>query len=302
MKKIFISMIAVAAVAACAKTEVAYEAPEAISFKAVNSNVTKTTGPQSGTFADNMVVYAQYMSGDDASNNEAWWSEPKVFVKQGTTPGTWKSTDATWPQFGGLQFAGYSISDETTTANVAYSYDNNQFVFTDYSTSNQFDLGYFLNTETFEKEEVHVTFKHALAQVLYVSDDSSIEIVSVKLVDTPTTASTLTINNSGVTAATSATEDDVTINTTGVLVLPGTASQVEVVYRKKIVGETWSAPQKVTTTEKPVATWVAGKKYSYNITVAEYTDAMDIVISAEWTEWVDEDGKGNTLGGTVEVK
>ena len=42
MKKIFFSIMAVAALAACTKSEVAYEAPAEIGFKAVAGNITKT--------------------------------------------------------------------------------------------------------------------------------------------------------------------------------------------------------------------------------------------------------------------
>ena len=42
MKRIVLAITAVAALAACTKSEVAYEAPAEIGFKAVAGNITKT--------------------------------------------------------------------------------------------------------------------------------------------------------------------------------------------------------------------------------------------------------------------
>ena len=74
MKKIFISLFAVAALAACTKSEVAYEAANEISFAPVAKNITKGavgTVNGKGTYptAQPLGVYANY--GADAPSANA---------------------------------------------------------------------------------------------------------------------------------------------------------------------------------------------------------------------------------------
>lgn len=139
MKKIFFSLVAIAALAACSKSEVQYEPAGEIAFAPIASNVTKSVAGYDGDTFDgvfptdvNLYVFA------NASNDEgtAWtdpyfanalfkWDDAKgVEDVQGTvaTEGAYAGDPTRyWPNVKTLKFAGYSdacnVSDLTPTMN-----------------------------------------------------------------------------------------------------------------------------------------------------------------------------------------
>ena len=139
MKKIFFSLVAIAALAACSKSEVQYEPAGEIAFAPIASNVTKSVAGYDGDTFDgvfptdvNLYVFA------NASNDEgtAWtdpyfanalfkWDAAKgVEDVQGTvaTEGAYAGYPTRyWPNVKTLKFAGYSdacnVSDLTPTMN-----------------------------------------------------------------------------------------------------------------------------------------------------------------------------------------
>ncbi|MBO5708951.1 MAG: hypothetical protein J6S01_06395 [Bacteroidales bacterium] len=139
MKKIILSMMAVAALAACTKSEVQYEAAGEIAFAPIASNVTKSVAGYDGDTFDgvfptgvNLYVFANASTDDGTA-----WTDPyfanALFVwdtdkgtedTQGTvdTEGAYAGNPTRyWPNVKTLKFAGYSdacnVSDLTPTMN-----------------------------------------------------------------------------------------------------------------------------------------------------------------------------------------
>ena len=135
MKKIFISLLAVAALAACTKSEVAYDTPEEIGFVAVANNITKTpisgvTYPTSLNMYVNAYVHATTVptSPDYISNGEFEHRDQKVEGKDiwgGATQSYY------WPNEQTLHFSGYSKSGSLSTA--SYTPSNDQLSITGYT-------------------------------------------------------------------------------------------------------------------------------------------------------------------------
>ena len=185
MKKIFISLVAVAALAACSKSEVAYEQPQEIGFAVVKDNVTKAGGMQGtlentqelgiwsywdatatagsvtnfGTYSDNYLVNALF-----AHNGSSWAGSP---------------TGYPWPVNGALVFAGYTTpgdavlpvyADGATTTAVSYNLATDVMKFHNYENTSEFDLCWFGRTASSynyraEGTAVEVELNHALTWV-----------------------------------------------------------------------------------------------------------------------------------------
>ena len=136
MKKIFFLIVALSALAACTKSEVAYEAPAEIGFNVVAGNLTKavvdgTTYPTSL----NMYVYAQTMDNTAATAN---YINNGEFTHKGAVGSTqvWGGTPNPyyWPNVKTLHFAGYSKSGNVNNgATPAYNCTNDVLTITNYN-------------------------------------------------------------------------------------------------------------------------------------------------------------------------
>ena len=123
MKMIFFSIVAIAAIAACTKSEVAYEPTDEIGFSVVAGNITKSVvdGNVYPTSLD-MYVFAETTdnSADEANyilNGQFTHRTNKVDetdVWGGVTP-------YYWPNVKTLHFAGYSNSGNVNTATATYN-------------------------------------------------------------------------------------------------------------------------------------------------------------------------------------
>lgn len=191
MKKIFFALAAVAALASCSKSEVAYEYDREITFSAVTKNITKSM-METADFNVNeqFNVWAFYnpaLPSTTNNNIDGWVAEynanaskgAKVYVDEkpfeyhgnynhwaGVTP-------YFWPKVGSLAFAGYY---PTTLKNkVAYTLESgvNAMTFTDIKrswvtseASNNEDVMYFNLTPSYVGTTAPVVtaiFKHALS-------------------------------------------------------------------------------------------------------------------------------------------
>ena len=147
MKKIFISLLAVAALAACTKSEVAYEAPGEIGFNVVGGNITKavvdgTTYPTTL----NMYVFAETTDNTaDAPNyiNDAEFT----YVNDVDETNVWGGGSSTsarnpyyWPNVKTLHFAGYSKSGNAADKGV-YSCTNGTFSISGYTPGTETGAG-----------------------------------------------------------------------------------------------------------------------------------------------------------------
>ena len=160
MKKIFITLAAIATLAACSKSEVAYEqenTPIAISPVAANRTKAMVTGTEFP--AENFTVWAYYKQ-LPAATTIADWQAATTFAQQtyidqkafaprtGENAGLWGGADATyfWPKAGSLMFVGYY---PTTMKNVKYSFtaSENKMTVEGYTPGDYQTTG-FVNTES----------------------------------------------------------------------------------------------------------------------------------------------------------
>lgn len=222
MKKIFIVLAAVAAVAACAKSEVEYTASEEITFTPVAKNVTKammlkdvfTTTEKFNVWAfynpttilesDIDKWVAEYNSADNA---DVYLDDKTFAYDEGYK--LWAGDEAPyfWPKVGSLAFAGY----HPTTADATYTLSSteNKMVFSDVvnswvsaETSNEEDLMYFNLTTGYSKNNVTAVFKHALSWLTInvatteatVNAGAKISVSNVKFTDVMPNG-TGTVNN-----------------------------------------------------------------------------------------------------------
>ena len=122
MKKIFISLLAVAALAACTKSEIAYEAPAEIGFTAVAGNITKAAVdgnvyPTDLNMYVNAYVHASTVPStpDYILNGEFVHRTTKVEGKE-----VWGGvTSYYWPNNQTLHFSGFSKSGSFYSLNTA---------------------------------------------------------------------------------------------------------------------------------------------------------------------------------------
>ena len=176
MKRIVCTIMAVAALAACTKSEVAYEAPAEITFAPAAKNITKAALTGTYPTTQKLGVYANY-SNDVPSNAAVVGNYSTKFLNNvlfshnGTA---WGAGEA-WPSNGSLIFAGYAIP-ESGIANGTYEYDfgSDKLTITNYTQStdpaSSFDLGWFNRTTASYNyrntaNAVPVTLSHALAWV-----------------------------------------------------------------------------------------------------------------------------------------
>ena len=110
MKKIFISIVAVAALAACSKSEVAYEPTDEIGFSVVAGNITKSV-VDGNVYPTSLGMYV-FAETTDNTEAEANYILNGLFIHRDTkVEGTdvWGgSTPYYWPNIKTLHFAGYS--------------------------------------------------------------------------------------------------------------------------------------------------------------------------------------------------
>lgn len=184
MKKIFISLLAVAALAACTKSEVALDDPAEIGFAPVTGNITKASG-LSGNLANTqeLGIYAFWNKTVDlgtetsvavpqdgyAAYNDNYLVNALFTAKSGSWGGS--PTGYPWPVNGALVFAGYTTPGDAVLAADKVSYDlaADKMTFTGY-TNNEFDLCWFGRTANSYNYRasgtaVPVTLSHALSWI-----------------------------------------------------------------------------------------------------------------------------------------
>lgn len=184
MKKIFISLFAVAALAACTKSEVAYEAPAEIGFAPAVKNITKAA-MASGTLLKNnpdqqlgIWAYWNYNGTEILGSHTVSYLNDATFGKKVATLANGSSVTAwggvgyayPWPTNGTLKFAGYTKF--TTAGSVSYSgVASDNITFEGYTQANGFDLCWFKTTDSYNNRatgaEVPVTLSHALAWLTF---------------------------------------------------------------------------------------------------------------------------------------
>ena len=183
MKKIFISILAIAALAACAKTGVEYDEPGEIGFAPAKGNITKATGFSGDLDEDQMLgVWAYWDKDGDVAEgitNYAAFDDNylvnALFAKKTVNNvSAWGGANEAypWPVNGSLVFAGYTTPGTAVLANTAVGYNlgTDVMTFTSYENTSEFDLCWFKRTANSynyraEGTAVPVTLSHALTWV-----------------------------------------------------------------------------------------------------------------------------------------
>ena len=133
MKKIFFSIVAIAALAACSKSEVAYEPTDEIGFSVVAGNITKSVvdGNVYPTELD-MYVFAETTDNTDAEANYILNAPFTHRTEKVGTTDVWEGKNQSyyWPNVKKLHFAGYSDAGK---ANGSYDCQTGVLSITDYT-------------------------------------------------------------------------------------------------------------------------------------------------------------------------
>ena len=124
MKKIFFSIVALAALAACTKSEVAYEQPAEIGFAPAVKNITKAAMAEGATLntTDNLGIWAFWNGiGGEIEDEGATYGDytdtylsDALFVNRSSSANWGGDTPYPWPTNGALVFAGYNKPEEAT--------------------------------------------------------------------------------------------------------------------------------------------------------------------------------------------
>ena len=188
MKKIFISLLAVAALAACTKSEVKYENPGEIGFAPFTGNITKASGMSGGLANDQELGIYAFWDNDGTAGTvsdftayndnylvNALFEQKTVTTTAGASVTAWGGADEAypWPVNGALVFAGYTTpGDEvlTTDTQVEYVLGTDVMTFKNYANTNEFDLCWFGRTASSYNyratgEAVPVELSHALTWI-----------------------------------------------------------------------------------------------------------------------------------------
>ena len=186
MKKLFISVLAVAAAVACTKTNVDFEQSAEIGFSPVAGMISKAaitngvypTGQPIGIWSN----YDGGIAADQTPNyttnfKTAYLADAKFIYKQDVDgKNAWGGQTAYyWPTNGSLVFAGYSMpASGSVGTSRSYDFAYDKMTITGYTQSNEtastFDLLWFGRTNKSYNyrnatKAVPVTFKHALSWI-----------------------------------------------------------------------------------------------------------------------------------------
>ena len=184
MKRIVLTMMAVAALAACSKSEVAYETSGEIVFAPVSKNITKAAITD-GIYPTQqpIAVYAAYGNVDPETPvteanvddfSTAFLNDAHFTYKTVGSVSAWGG-GYSWPNNGSLIFAGYSkpVSGEVGTSR-SYDFETDVLTIRGYtqstSTASTFDLGWYGRTaKSYNyrnvEDAVDVTLSHALSLI-----------------------------------------------------------------------------------------------------------------------------------------
>lgn len=183
MKKLLISILAIAAITACSKSEVEFEQTGEITFSPVAKNMTKSmmTGTAFQT-SESFNVWAWYKQVPAQTTVADWTAgaNEHLYITEGTfvnKDDNWGGkTPYYWPKVGSLLFAGYYPITISNSVDYTFNANDNKMVFSDIAQSQvavatepatySEDIMYFNMTEkSHSSGSVAVVFKHALSWI-----------------------------------------------------------------------------------------------------------------------------------------
>lgn len=316
MKKIFFSLLAIAALASCAKTEAVYTTDNSeIQIAPVTAMTTKVTGVIDGTIyptEENFNVYAYWANESagssftaDQTGAGAYLNNVK-FINKGQFWGG--ETTQYWPKNGSLRFAAYSpatlnmqhvLATDTYTGTVNYTA----------STAQTFDILVAPTSKSYTAqtaaEKVSVVFEHALSWLTFQIKstdvaDEAFTIHSVTVDDVDVDGTLVAEMNLGTKTWTTDNAQDVAVfngsryaTTTavdfedvakGLLVLPQQPTTVTINFTQNAVGSAPALAKQTVTLPLTLVEnepWVAGKHYTYTVIF----DLDEILINPDVEDW-----------------
>ena len=222
MKKIFFSIVALAALAACTKSEVAYETSAEIGFAPAVKNITKAAMANGATLStdNNLGVWAYWNGVNGTVETSAAtygnYTDPylvnAVFTNRSETVNWGGSQEPYyWPTNGALVFAGYNMPKTgTPTVTAAYSgLGTDVMTFTNFTQSTDlsktFDLCWFGKTSRSYNNRsngaaVGVTMSHALTWItIKVKGDATTTVTGKEWIVTNVTLKSVnTVGTEGI--------------------------------------------------------------------------------------------------------
>ena len=321
MKRIVCTIMAVAALAACTKSEVAYEAPAEIGFAPVKDYVTKAQGVEGDLDEDQKLGIWAYWDKDGsvASVTDYTAYDDNYLVnalfaqKTVGTDTAWGGADEAypWPVNGALVFAGYTTPGENVLGETEVSYvlASDTMTFTEYDNTGEFDLCWFGRTSSSYNHRttgnaVEVELSHALTWITIEVkaegtpvDNWTIKSMSLANVVTKGTATcvgteadwapivTATSKNiyTAGTHVLSATETALTDN----LIIPSLPLDLTVNYSFLVNGveKTDSKTVSLKLNDGNTLEWKNGVHYTYTL----FFKGTEILVAPSYGEWTPED-------------
>ena len=321
MKKIFFAIAAVAALASCSKSEVAFEQGREISLAPVPQNMTKTmmTG-ESFLTSENFNVWAWYKQlaagtevavwQADATADQLYIPEKPFTNREGTNWGG--VIPYYWPKLGSLLFAGYYPTEIEENVEYVFDAENNKMVFTeipqtwvaDYEEGEEDyteDIMYFnMTASSTASGPVAVVFKHALSwitvNVLKSEDSPKIVIDKIKFTKV-NPEGTGTVNGAAVIAwETTGTAEETVVDTDVELAEEATKLPEPLFIPQEMAGDlvitytvyssetekfTETYTAPLSTLKENLDTWEPAKHYIYTIEIG----TSEILIAPEVEDW-----------------
>ena len=317
MKKILFALAAVAALAACSKSEAQYDdVKNEISFTPVTKNITKTmiTGtafPKTESF-NVWAWYKQVPTNTPVANwnptdSEHLYVSEGEFVNQGGTA-NWKGkTSYYWPKVGSLLFAGYYPTSIKDYVEYNFNSTQNQMVFN--KIQDRFvdagdpceDIMYFNMTERSSNSgPVSVVFKHALSWITVNLSRPSDNAVGVEYPKILVNSVTFTKVNPQGTGTVEGTDKTIVWETNGTVQNPVVTPAAGVVLTKAVQkqAEPLFIPQTLIPDDKATTDVNEAMQLQVNYTI--YSSATEYFTETFSVDLADMEG--TTTSGTTILK
>lgn len=169
-KTLSILLVAAATLAACTKSEIAYEQPQEIGFNVVAGNMTKAPVQNDAIYPTDLNMYVFAQTTDNTAESVNYFSKVLFEYKQEVDNNNcWGGNPAQyWPNETKLHFSGYSASGNVaTTATVAYDANDDKLSISNYSPGEGKDAGVndlmwfpstkYANSEGYSKADKYVS-------------------------------------------------------------------------------------------------------------------------------------------------
>ena len=323
MKKIFISLLAVAALAACTKSDVALEDPAEIGFAPVTGNITKAEGLEGVLDKDQELGIYAFWDNDGTAGTVSDFAAfndnylVNALFKQKTVGGVtaWGGAAEAypWPVNGALVFAGYTTPGDavlTTGTAVEYALATDVMTFKNYANANEFDLCWFGRTASSYNyratgQAVPVKLSHALTWITVevygegtpVGNWNITSITLANVVASGTaTCNGATKKATWAPATTEATKTiysgthtitDAAAELTNNVIIPSLPLQLTVNYSFAVQGQTKTDSKTVSLklNEGNTQAWESGVHYTYTLQFK----GNEILVAPSYGEWATSD-------------